>query len=346
MIAPVSPRRLPARPADRVGVVLLAAGGPNREEAVAAFVQQRLCDLRRVRFPWLPDRLCRAVARLVARRRAASVAESLALVGGAVPETRLLVELAEQVEETLASVYPHAAWTVVPASRYGTPSLAEAADRLRNDGVDRIVAVPLVSVWTEALSGTLARAWTDAATGLKNVPTAWVRGFADRDGYADALAERIAEAMQRFPRAVRRDVHVLFAVHPDGQPGGDVAASPFQPVVGRVAERLTCPTHVAFAPVWGGGRTASPAVADVVAQLVREGVRHLVVVPIGFVVDTMDTVCELDLAQRRDAEALGAIQYEVAAALNLHEAFVGTLAAVASDALGLPAPAADIAHAA
>lgn len=347
MIAPASTHRLYARPADRVGVVLLTAGGPDRGEEVAAFLQQRLRDLWRVRFRWLPDRLCCVVARFWARRRAASLAQSLALVGGAVPEARLLAELAERVEETLAEHHLHVAWEVVSASRYGASSLDDAAARLREAGVERIVAVPLVSMWTEALSGMLARVWTDAQAlaQLGAVPTMWVRGFADRDGYADAIGERIAEAMQRFPRAVRHDVQVLFAVHPDGQTGGDLANSPFQTMVERVAERLTRPSYVAVAPVWGESRTSSSAMSDEVARLVREGVRHLVVVPIGFVIDTMDTVYELDLVQRQEAESLGVIQYEVAAALNLHEAFVSTLASVVCDAAGMTT-AADVAHAA
>lgn len=326
-------------------MVLVSTGGPDRPEAVSAFVQQRLCDLRRVRFPWLPARLCRAIAPLWARRRAALLAENLTHVGGVVPDARLLGELADLVKETLADHYPQASWTVVPASRYGTPTLADAAARLREDEVDRIVTVPLVSVWTEALSGTLAHAWTTAQAfaQLGDVPAVSVRGFADRAGYAEAIAERIAEAMQRFPRAVRRDVHVLFAVHPDGQSGGELADSPFQALVEPVAERLTNPTHVAFAPVWGRAGSSSPAVADEVARLVREGVRHLVVVPIGFVLDTMDTVYELDVAQRQEAETLGVIQYEVAACLNLHETFVGTLAATVCDALGV-ATDADVAQ--
>lgn len=321
--------------------MLLSGGGPDRAEALAGFVQQRFCDARRARTTWLPAGLCRRVAALIARWHAPRLAPALDHVGGAVPDGRFVGDLAELVGETLAEHHPQAAWTVVAATQYGTPSMTAAAARLSEARVQRVVVLPLVSVWVDGLSDALAEAWTAAqqAAGLGALPVSTVRGFAGYDGYAVAIHERIGEALQRFPRPLRADVHVLFALHPGSRIAPQAPeASPLFEVVRRVAPLLTVPHHTTFAPVWGRRPLAETSVEDEVARLVREGVRSLVVVPIGFVHETMDTAYELDVVQRIAAERLGVLQYEVAACLNLHEAFVGTLAAATCDALRFAAP--------
>jgi protoheme ferro-lyase len=305
---------------------------------VSAFVQQRMCDARRMRWPWLPDAVCRPVARLFARSRTAALRRSLTHVGGAVPEGRLLRDLAALVEETLATHHPQATWTVAAATAYGAPSMAEAADRFREKQVDRIVAVPLVSVWVDALSGALVDAWTAAqhAAGLGAVPLAVVRSFSEQPGYAEAIRERIGEALQRFPRPCRDSVHVVFALHPDSH-AATPEASPLFDVVHRIVPMLAAPHHAAFARGWGRMLPVSPSVDDEVTRLLLDGARSLVVVPIGYVLETMDTAYDLDVGLRATAERLGAVQYEVTTCLNLHEAFVGALASVACDALGVDA---------
>ena len=323
-------------------MVLLSGGGPDRAEALPAFVQQRFCDGRRARTVRLPEALCRRVGALVARWRVPRLAPALDHVGGMVPDGRLVGDLAELVGETLAEHHPQATWTVVAATHYGAPSMACAAARLSAARVQRIVVIPLVSVWVDGLSDALAGAWTAAqqAAGLGGVAVETVHGFAAHDGYAVAIHERIAEALQRFPRPLRADVHVLFALHPGTRAAPPTPEdSPLFAVVRRVAPRLAVPHHTTFAPVWGRRPLAEAGVDEEVARLVREGVRSLVVVPIGFVHETMDTAYELDVVQRAAAERLGVLQYEVAACLNLHEAFVGTLAAATCDALRFALPA-------
>lgn len=334
MIAPVSRSSPAALPADRLGVVLLSAGGPDAPEAVPAFVQRRLCEVRR---PWLPRVACRLFARFAAPRRIRALRASLAHAGGHVPDARLVRDLAELVEQTLAASHAEASWTVVAATTAGTPTLADAAARLRAARVERLVAVPLVSVWTEALSAPLVAAWQAEAnaSGLGPLPLNVVRRFADHPEYACAIRERIGEALQRFPRATRDDVHVVFALHPGSTvAGAGPEASPLFEVVRRVAPLLRHAHRTAFARGWDGAE-AAPAVDDTLADLIREGHRHLLIVPIGFVHETMDTVYELDVAARGAAERLGALQFEVAACLNVHEAFVGTVATAVCDVLDM-----------
>ena len=100
------------------------------------------------------------------------------------------------------------------------------------------------------------------------------------------------------------------------------------------------PVHVAFGRTWGRLVQPVPGVEDELATLVNAGVRHVLVVPIGYLCDSMDTAYELDVAMRRHGLALGLLQVEVAAAIGPHGDLVAALAERLVDALpgAVPVP--------
>ncbi len=320
---------------DVVGVVLFGLGGPASADEIEAYLYEVLMDPLRVRLGWLPLVLRKRVARFLAHRRAEGLAGSLKSIGGAAPDLRLLRDQARALEQEFKrQADPRHGFTlrVYTANRYGTGGAASAIAKMRTDGVTRVVLVPTAPVCLTAMTETCVKAWRAAAreAEYEHVPTTVVWEYAHSPAYVQALSDRLDETLQRFPRALRADVQLVFALHPASaldSPDGTPERTPLAPLVDtlrhqRVESRLC---HYAYVQNWGLSRQPSPSLLEVFETIAASGCTGVVVVPVGFTTDTMETAYELDVVLRAHAEALGLQQYEISAALNCNALFLQAL---------------------
>lgn len=339
------PERTPlrVRAGETVGVVLVGTGGPSSPREAQPYLYRLLMDAARVRLPFLPAAARDGLARLIARRRAARLAAQLRAVGGASPECRLVREQAAEVERALNRGLGAAhgvTFRAHVALRYGEPGAAEALAALRDERADHVVVVPLAPAWLDAVSGGCLAWWRaqSAEAGLGALPTAVVIDLDGDGAFAAALRDRVSEALQRFPREARADAHVLVAVHPAARfEGATPAETPLAALATHALEGCAHPHRFAFGRTWGLALQAAPGVEDELQRLARAGVRSVLVVPVGYVCETMDTAYELDVVMRERAERLGLLHYEVAGALNCSPAFLRALNDAVRDVLDLPA---------
>lgn len=303
-----------------------------RLREVEAFATELMTDGHCGHLRPLPRILRRRVATLVSRWRRARLIGQLRRLGGQTPEGAHTADVAAALERTLnGRTFPSVVWQVTTAFRYGGRTLADARADLAAQGVDRVLSVALVPPGLHPVAASLRDAWTDhggAPGALVSVPPL-------ADALAAAVRERIHEALQRFPVATRDAVHVLFAVHPAAHVEAD---EPTRASVASVlrqipADELAHPSHVAFGRAWGLAIQQAPGVEDELAALVRAGVRHVLVVPIGYLCESMDTAYELDVAMRAHGLELGLVQMEVAAAIGPHRDLIDALAERLVDAL-------------
>ena len=334
---------------ETVGVILLGPGGPASLREAEGFAARLVSDVRRVPLPLVPAAVQRRLAPLGGRLRRRRLRRELRALGGQTPEGAHTADVADALERTLnRRTFPAVVWQVTTAFRYGGRTLAEARASLVSQGVDRVLVVPFAPPGLRTVAASLRETWTDAggdAAALVAVPPL-------ADTLADAVRERLCEAVQRFPEQVRVGLHVLFAVHPAAR--ADSAApedAPVAAVLRHLADAdLPGPRHVAFGRTWGLSLQAAPGVEDELAALAEAGVRSLLVVPVGYLCDSMDTAYELDVAMRARALDLGMLHVEVAAPMGPHAVLLDALAERLADALAAPAtelaaaPAADAAR--
>lgn len=330
-----------------LGVVLMGLGGPSSPGDIEGYLYRLLMDPLRVRLRWMPRWAREWVARLLARRRAAGLEEALLAVGGVAPEIRLISEQARALETALKRRFETGAGLscrAYAALRYGNAEqIVDTIRRMREDGVTHVVLVPTSPVRLTAVTDTCVAWWQMMAREAEfdHVPVAVVDAHGQRATFVQATSDRIDEAIQRFPRPLRDDVHLIYALHPaaaldapDGTPEHTPLAGLIEQISGIRGEKR--PKHLAYVQNWGLSRQPSPVMVEMLEVVAQAGGTGAVVVPVGFTSETMETAYELDVALRRVAEAHELQQIEIASGLNCHALYIRTLEEAVRDRIYLP----------
>ena len=326
---------------ERIAVVLLAPGGVLSEEGAEDFLYRLLMDPHRFPATWLPVWLRELGARWMAGRQTHALQEALQAVGGTSPEARIVAEQARALQVVLGrQAGSDLTARVYVASRYADPQAESTLERILEDGCDRVVLVPVTPVRLSAVTDACL-AWWQAVCQERaaHPPTVVVPSVAQSEGFAKALGERVAEALKRFPKAIRSNVHVLFAAHPAARVDA-LGDSPESSPLGELARQVlagsseTRRVHWAYAPSWGLRRSLSPAPGDALQVALDEGASGVVVVPLGYSSDTVETAYELDIRLRHVASQSGLAQFEIAAGINCHALYIDALASSVLSAVG------------
>jgi ferrochelatase len=322
----------------RTGVVLTNLGGPDAPEKIEPFLRALFSDplILSIR----PAFLRRFVARRIAARRAPKVAKDYAKIGGASPLRRLTGEQAAALEAELERRVPGRFATAV-AMRYSEPDTEEAVRTLLSRGCDRFLHLPLYP--QESLATTESSSRTLRETLARRAPSAHlaeVRSYHLHPGYVAAVRATVDEGLASLaPSGVAArggDAPVvLFSAH--GLPerfrrAGDPYVGQIEATRDAVARGLAVPHRLSFQSRVGPVEWVKPYTDETIEALGREGVRALLVVPLGFVSDHFETLFEIDLLYGDLARRNGIERFARAPSLNARPAFVAALADLATAA--------------
>jgi len=277
-----------ARGEGRTGVVLLNMGGPASLDEIPAYLRRIFMDPLLIRLP-LGGFYRPLLAGFVASRRGAKVRHRYALIGGKSPlleETRKLAALLSRRVDVPIEI----------AMRYSSPSAAEAVAALEHAGVSKVVAVPLYPQYSSSTTASSV-ADLEAAVGDRMELIA-VQYHYHHPGVADAMAQQLNAALEK--QAWRSNAHVLFTAHsiPESYTRtGDPYVEHVRETVEAVAQAagLSLPYSLAFQSATRFGSWHGPSVFDAVEELAEGGVRHLVVAPVSFVSENLETLFDLDI---------------------------------------------------
>jgi len=318
----------------KTAVVLFNLGGPDSLEAVRPFLFNLFND--RAIIP-LAGPVRWLLARYISRSRAPLARDNYALMGGAsplLPNTRYQAGALQNALGDIGDV------RCFIAMRYWHPLADETAREVKNFAPDRIVLLPLYPQYSATTSGSSIADWQRAAqrTGL-DVPTRTVCCYPGLAGFVDSMAMLTAEAWGRAAQA--GTPRILFSAH--GLPERNIAAGdPYQWQVERSVAAIAAGVvdRLGHEPDWRicyqsrVGRLVwiSPYTEAEVEKAAGEG-RPLVVVPIVFVSEHVETLVELDVEYRELALRNGAPAYERVRTVNDDPAFIEGLAALVRGAL-------------
>ena len=317
---------------DVVGVVMMELGGPLRPDEVVPFLESRLLDPVEVELR-VPRVLRRHAARTLARRLGRALRRSFEMIGGASPLRRHVSEQAAALQKRLNDRFAAttgATFHTYVAMRHGDPSMATARQRMADDGVTKVVLLPLQPQFSVSMAGSALAYWE--AHGPVEMPSTLVAEYATNASLVGALNERIDEGLQRFPHSVRPHVHLVFAAHGASRRHLSRLDDPYcchvQATVQAVqaARNDDRPATVAFLDPIGAGRSLGTPMADAIADLADDGATALLVVPISFLSDRVDTAFDLDVTARSQAAAEGIAHFEVMNGLNGHPLVIDALA--------------------
>lgn len=314
-------------------VVLMNLGGPDSLEAVEPFLFNIFSDPDVIQLP-LGFLWQKAFARNLARARAPESRENYAKIGGRSPILRLTEEQAAALERELGEGF-----RTYVGMRAWHPFLEEAVGRLVADGAERVVALPLYPQRsrTTSLSAMreLRRVLAEKAPGL---PLHEICCFPVAPGLLAAWEKQIRATLETLPPARRERAHVLFSAH--GLPQrlidrGDPYLAHVQATVAGVMGRL--PHGLAHSLAFQSRATRvkwlEPATEHALADLAARGVEDVLVVPIAFLTEHVETLFELDLLIREQALAAGLRGYHRVPAPNDAPELIGALAELVRGAL-------------
>jgi ferrochelatase len=316
-------------PSDQhIGVVLLQLGGPESLDGVQPFLENLFADPDIIDFP-LAFLFRRRLAKLISSRRAPHVQEYYRRIGGRSPLRKLTERQAGALREALR---PLCRATVVTAMRYASPSTAEAMAALQEAGVSRIILLPLYPHYSKSTTGSSVNEWNReiGRTGLASWKTRLVDSYCDHPSYIAALVTNISIALRRVKAADRQKVHLVFSAH--GTPVSLVrSGDPYQSQIIRTYEaviaagRFGLPHHLCYQSKVGPARWLEPSLDDTIDRLAREGVSHVITVPIAFVSDHSETLYEINIQTRLRAKERGIGYFDMSPALHTNADFIGAL---------------------
>lgn len=322
-MVPIRPR--PAPP--HTGVLLLNLGGPDSLEAVEPYLVNLFLDPFLIRIPFLRGFLRRWFARWVARRRAPHVKQLYSEIGGRSPIGPLTDAQGRRLEEELGPGYK--AYTAFSAWR---PYIRDAVEAAKRDGVTKLIGVSLYPQWCSA---TTESAFFDLRKAANGFPLGEVDRYPEDAQYLDALTSTVTEALRRFEKPA--DVHVLFSAH--GVPQslirrGDPYEREIRKTVEGVLKRLPQgqPWSLSYQSKVGPVKWLEPATADHLPELAKRGVKQVLVVPVAFVSDHIETLHEQRILLKGVAIQAGIERYEVANAINDCRLFARALARMVREA--------------
>lgn len=322
------PERAPAQSWD--AVVLLQMGGPSRLEEIEPFLAALFADPDIIRLPRWMRPLQPSLARLIARRRTPKVRPRYEAMGGGSPLARLTDEQARLLQERLGA-------TVHVAMRYTRPSAGEVVDRLRAAGARRVLLLPLYPHFSVSTTGSSFHDFARAAkAGGLAAEIFHVRDYGTDPAYLALVARVCEETLEDVRREAGEDVHLVFSAH--GVPEryiaeGDTYQREVEASAALLRERLA---HV-FASVAQGYQSAvgpvkwiGPDTEGLVRERAAAGAKALVVAPLGFVSDHIETLYDMDTLYRAVAKECGIARYGRAPSFNGRSDFTDVLAGLAA----------------
>ena len=296
-------------------VFLMALGGPDSLESVEPY----LLDLRGGR-PTSPE----LVEEIRERYRA---------TGGRSPVLDITRSLGAKLE---ARRRVH----VFVGLRHWHPFIAEAWQEIVDFGPDRVIGICMAPQYSAMTVGKYLEKLDDARrdVGGSDIPLSTVRSWATHPGLVAGLAERVSEALGRFPEGERPGVPVLFTAHSLPERilrDGDAYPDEVRATMDAVVAHLPAGQPTAFA-FQSQGRSPEPwlgpEVEPTLDGLAADGVPGVVIAPIGFLSDHVETLYDIDIEFAARAEKLG-LRLERTAMLNDSDALADTLAALVDEHL-------------
>ncbi len=324
----------PSAPAPLTGVVLLNMGGPDSLSAIRPFLARLLSDRELIRLPLAPVTQP-LFAWIVSRVRTRKVKTYYEEIGGGSPIAELTDRQRAALEALLAETGGN--FRVYVGMRYWYPLAKHAVLEMKEDGVERGIALPLYPQYCAATTGSSLsdlRRWMRWAQA--DFPMAEVTSWPDHAGYIAALGEKITETISGAGSP--EGTHLLFSAH--GVPksfidGGDPYQAEVEKTVAAVMKQFPGTPHsISYQSRMGRTEWLKPDTVAEVIRLGREGVQVLVVVPVSFVSDHIETLHELDIRLKETAREAGITTFLRVPAFNDSPAFIRALRDITLSAAG------------
>mgnify|MGYP000374329853 CR=1 FL=1 len=324
-------------------VVLFNLGGPDSLAAVEPFLANLFSDPDIFRVP-LGRLIQKPLARFIARRRAPEAARGYRAIGGRSPLLENTLAQAQALQAELnkqAAVRVAAGAARVQASsgfehdvyvcmRYWHPRATEVVAQLKSKGYTDVVLLPLYPQYSVTTSGSSYNEFMRVCRDANYAPSIrFIRDWYRQPDYQRAIVESLRQALRELPDPDPAHVECLFSAH--GLPQKFVrAGDPYEQQVRATYEairaQLNWPhTTLCYQSRVGPLEWLKPYTDEVIRAKAAAGAKQILVYPIAFVSDHIETLYELGITYAQLARDCGVSHYRVVPALNAHPRLIAAL---------------------
>ena len=317
---------------EKVGVLLLNLGGPERIKDVGPFLYNLFSDPEIIRLP-IPA-FQKPLAWLISTLRSTKSQEAYLSIGGGSPIRRITEQQARELQSKLRENGLNA--TTYIAMRYWHPFTESAIADMKADGIDQVVVLPLYPHFSISTSGSSFRELKklrDSDSDFKKIPIRCIRSWFDQSGYLKSMVELISEQISLCQNP--SNAHVFFTAHGVPKSYVEEAGDPYKDqieacsllIVDELEKYLghSNPYTLSYQSRVGPEEWLKPYTEDVLEELGKSEIDDLIVVPISFVGEHIETLQEIDIEYKEIAEKAGIKNFRRVKALNTHPTFINGL---------------------
>lgn len=304
------------------GIILLNMGGPEKEEDVHPFLLNLFSDRDIIRLG--PAFLQKFIARYIAWKRAPKSRKIYNKIGGGSP-LKKITEMQAAALETVLNEVDDTDYIVTLAMRYWPPFADQTVQELLERGVEQITAVTLYPHYSRATTGSSISELKKSMTKIApSTPIHYIEEWPEQASYIQALAENIISGLEEFGD---QPVEVVYSAHSlptsfieDGDPYVDHLERTIQATEAITLHKGSLCYQSRSGPVeW-----LSPSTPEMIKSLAAKGCKNILMVPISFVSDHVETLYEIDILYRQQAQNLG-VTLKSSASMNTNPLFIEAL---------------------
>ena len=310
------------------GVLLMTMGDPSSTSGVFPYLLRLFSDPAIIRAPWF---VRYPLSLYIALKKLSTMMSRYRAIGGGSPMNGITKRQAEALEKKLSE---HGNFKVYIANRYCKPYTCDAYRRIKADGIRKLIALPLFPQYSTATTESSFDALKKKLGRDGHAPeVVWVNSFAKEAGYVAAFSARITEAMDTLPEEKRGEAQVLFSAHSlphefvkRGDPYLDEIRNTLEGTLKAVKPHYF---HLCFQSKGGGKREwLGPETAVILRELALKGRDTVIIVPVSFVAENIETLYDVDVMYRKLAGELGITHFVRVKCVDDAPVFIDALAAM------------------
>jgi protoporphyrin/coproporphyrin ferrochelatase len=321
---------------ERIGVLLFNLGGPERLDQVRPFLYNLFSDPDIIRLPWRG--LQAPLAWLISRQRYKLSRGYYKKIGGGSPLRKITEDQAGALQAALAAEGIDAG--VYVGMRYWDPFIDDALADIKKDRVTRLVVLPLYPQYSVSTTGSSLNRMNEIIKerGPAGLQISIVNDYHDDASYIDALSATILEELSTYDDHDPAGTHIVFSAHSvpvsyieNGDPYLDQTRRTVELVMERIGPGR--PHSLSFQSKVGPAKWLGPSTDETIRSLAASGIRQVMLVPVSFVSEHIETLYELDILYRDVAREVGLSGYKRVPAMNCRQDFIDALASLVRKAL-------------
>jgi len=303
-------------PPPSTAILLINLGGPDSLDSVRPFLCNLFSD---------PDimgqnrLLLKPLAWFISRKRAPAVQKYYTLIGGKSPLLELTRQQGDALSKALAS---HGRFEIFVAMRYWHPLIEEVVKEILMSHARQVIVLPLYPHYSATTTGSslneFNRVWQ--RLGADKIKVNPIREWYDHPAYIRAMCDTIQQCVDSHKLDIE-SARIVFSAH--GIPlkfieQGDPYAQQIERSVELIAGELGLREnyHLCYQSRVGPLKWLGPSTEELLKELAAKKVRDVVLVPISFVSDHVETLYEMDILYREKAVEYGISNFYRAPALN------------------------------